>query len=111
MLERLGSPLLIDNGTEVAGPAAIVRAVDHGLGDLLGGLACGRIAAVLLPQQRKHRREHPTELQPDGESRAYGRHVEEAGGALRGVDGALGGVGGERGRAAFPGKHRATAAM
>lgn len=77
MLERLLTPLLIDHGAEVAVPTAIVRAVDHGLGDLPGGPACGGIAAVLLAQQREQRREHPTELKTDGESRAHRRHVEE----------------------------------
>nr|MBK7067721.1 hypothetical protein [Deltaproteobacteria bacterium] len=57
---------MIDHGTEVAVSATVVRAVDHGLGDLPGGLACGGIAAVLLAQQREHRREHATELKPDG---------------------------------------------
>ena len=77
MLEWLIAPLLIDHGAEMAVPTAIVRAVDHGLGDLPGGLACGGIAAVLLAQQREQRRKHPAELKTDGESRAHRRHVEE----------------------------------
>ncbi len=57
---------------------AVLRSGDHALGDGARSVDGVAVAGVLLPQEQQHRREHSTELQPDGEARARGRLRREA---------------------------------